>query len=150
MPIFTYECKKCKKDFEGFNSNKCPECNEEGSRVVSQCNFVINGSCTNPLAPININYTEEVKNISRKKVLADWYCPACNHIAEDEFRYHDDNFECPECSENMTQHIGKLNFKLLYDPKKDLFDWQGNKSQFWSSVKEERRKGNKVKGSNEK
>ena len=148
MPIFEYKCKICSNLYEGFRNEKCPKCNNEGEKILSLTNFNIKGSCTNPTNPPEPIIKEE--KIVRNKVMSDWYCTKCEFIENDEFRYTDEIYNCPKCQTIMKQLMGKMTFELKYDPKKDLFDWQGNRSQYWSEVKKQRREGKDVKGAHEK
>ena len=148
MPLYEYICNKCKNDYEGFKEEKCPKCGAIGTRKISITNFCIKGSCSNPLAPEAKKEPIETP-IIKKKVFADWYCNKCNNILEDEFKYTDEEVKCPKCNSLMIQMVGKANFSLVYNPKTDIVDWQGNKSQYWSAVKEARRQGKNVKGHNE-
>lgn len=147
MPMFQYICTKCNTSFEDINNDICPECKGKGEKILSASNFIIKGSCSNPMntEKIKENNTTEIP----KKVLSDWYCTKCNFVEEDEIRYPNEEYKCPKCQGIMRQLVGKFTFELKYDPKKDLFDWQGNRSQYWSVVKAERRKGRDVKGHNE-
>ena len=156
MALYEFECKKCGNIFEEFMRGdiqeiKCPKCSSDQTlKNLTISNFIIKGSCSNPMNPKEEKVTE--KTVEKDKmVLSDWYCPKCDYVLEDEFALTNAKIKCPECKKgNLKRVIGNLNFKLLYDPKKDLFDWQGNRTQYWSSVKEERRKGRDVKGFNEK
>jgi len=50
MPIYEYECSKCRKNFEVFQKiteeplTKCKFCNGKVSRLISQCSFQLKGS----------------------------------------------------------------------------------------------------------
>jgi len=49
MPIYEYYCKKCNKTFEKFQKTtekpleRCPECGNEASRVISKTTFALKG-----------------------------------------------------------------------------------------------------------
>ena len=50
MPIYEYHCSECNKDFELFQKTientiaKCPDCQREALRKVSQTSFSLKGS----------------------------------------------------------------------------------------------------------
>lgn len=124
---------------------------------ISQANFVLNCECSKPLNAKRkyrkdeiLEEKEEIKKDTSRK-LRDYICPKCGF--QDEFFVQlDETVKCEKCKSKMElievpQHTS---FKLTYDPKKDITDWQGNSSQYWNAVKEERRRGNKVKGLYEK
>ena len=84
--------------------------------------------------------------------LFDTKCTECNQIIEQYTENNKDLNPCPVCGAEMEKIFSKMNFKLLYDPKKDLVSW-GNEgyseSQYWKEVKRLREEGHDVKGANE-
>ena len=52
MPIYEYECKKCKKTFEYYMNYKekdikihCPNCFKKMKKIISLTSFSLKGSC---------------------------------------------------------------------------------------------------------
>lgn len=49
MPLYAYQCPKCFKIFDQFNSigqrdyQLCPDCTTLCNRVISPCNFILKG-----------------------------------------------------------------------------------------------------------
>ena len=89
-----------------------------------------------------------------KKVFTDLFCEKCGYELKDEFI--DENYsisqnkvKCPECGEDLKQHIGFGSFKLVFNQKTDICDWNGNHNKYWDAVKQARSEGKKVKGCNE-
>jgi len=80
--------------------------------------------------------------------LYDFECSKCGDVIE-VLCGMDDGYVCPKCLKPMNKLCNCTHFKLLYDPKKDKVDWEGNTSQYWNAVREQRAEGKKVKGINE-
>jgi putative FmdB family regulatory protein len=56
-----------------------------------------------------------------------------------------DNQECPRCDKIMKQMFpNTINFKLVYNNKTDLCDWQGNTSMYWNDVKKQQKEEGKL------
>ena len=52
---------------------------------------------------------------------------------------------CTECGGDMKRIVSLCQFKLEYNPTKDICDWQGNTSHYWDEVKKQRAEGKDVK-----
>jgi putative FmdB family regulatory protein len=52
---------------------------------------------------------------------------------------------CPVCGGNMRRLISLCQFKLEYNNKTDICDWQGNTSQYWKAYKDAKARGEDVK-----
>jgi len=82
----------------------------------------------------------------------DTECEDCGLIIE---QYVEDNGQfnrCPTCDGVMNRIFSSMNFKLLYNPKKDRVSWGDFNyatSQYWSKVKEQREQGYDVKAVDE-
>lgn len=156
MPLYKFVCKKCNTEFEelvkiGTEKLECPKCSEIAEKVLTKTNWSINGSCWNSLPPKEEKEEKEEKHTKGSKILYDIFCPKCNHIERDVFVYQneDPNDLCPKCKTKMKKICSIGSFELKYDPKKDICSWGSDgysTSQYWKDVKEERRKGRKVKG----
>lgn len=165
MPIFEYECKSCGKIFEEFvddrNIQEVPcKCGNIAKKIISGSNWHINGSCYNYLSPKEEKKYKEgyiykdgyyVKDTSiDKKILYSLYCKTCDYTIEELYKYDEEIIhKCPNCKTVLNKETLVGSFELKYDPKKDIVDWDGNTSQYWNAVKEERRKGKNVKAINE-
>ena len=79
--------------------------------------------------------------------LYDYECE-CGLIFE-WFAKFDEEVKCPICWDKTARKImpqGKSpSFKLTYNPKKDLVDWDGNRSQYWDEYKKQKSEGKKVR-----
>jgi len=71
-------------------------------------------------------------------ILVDLFCPHCDNREIDVFVDMKELMPfCPICGVEMKRLVGHVNFKLVYDNRKDSCDWQGNSSQYWKRIKEE-------------
>lgn len=87
------------------------------------------------------------KNIQETNmIVVDLFCKKCNKEEIDVFI--DTKLPMPLCSDcniEMTQMVAKrMSFELKYDNRKDICDWQGNTSNYWKQIKEDRAAGKKV------
>ena len=76
----------------------------------------------------------------------DCYCPECDNIKEDIILKI--NEECPKCSKCKTQMKRICNctsFKLIYNNKTDMCDWNGNRSQYWDEYNKQKAQGKNVR-----
>lgn len=56
-----------------------------------------------------------------------------------------DSQTCPECGELMEKQFPRgTRFKLHYDNKTDMCDWDGNTSRYWDDVKKQREEEGKI------
>lgn len=166
-PIFEFECKNCNKIFEDFVDNRdiqkvvC-ECGEDAIKILSAPNWNITGTCYNPLSPKKETSTKEkegytyrngyyVKETLDKRILFTLYCDKCTYEIEDLcYADQEPDQKCPKCNTQLKKRTQAASFELKYDPKTDMCNWEGESSQYWKDVKEERRLGKNVKGLNEK
>ena len=75
----------------------------------------------------------------------DFECKECNKM-EEVLCGVDDGFICPSCLKPMKKLCNCTHFKLTYNNKTDVCDWEGNSSNYWNDVKAARERGEKVKG----
>jgi putative FmdB family regulatory protein len=78
----------------------------------------------------------------------DFYCEKCNSSKEVLCGIKD-GVVCPICMTPMKRMCNCTHFKLTYNNKTDMCDWEGNSSNYWKDVKAARDRGEKVKGINE-
>ncbi len=79
--------------------------------------------------------------------LYEYICEACEH-KEERLEFGEEiNREhiCPQCGRKMDRIVSLCKFKLEYNNKTDLCDWQGNTSQYWRAYKEAKSEGKDVK-----
>jgi len=79
--------------------------------------------------------------------LFEYKCKVCNNIDEKlEFgkEMEQDHF-CSKCGKPSERIVSLPKFKLEYNPKRDICDWQGNTSMYWKDVKAARERGEDVK-----
>lgn len=151
MPNYQFVCENCGKRIEelvpiGTKTIKCPDCNKTCNKIITIPYFCIKGSCANPLPPIN--HTEKKKEEKEREVFSDWICKKCGYEIKDEFCLPS-KMICPKCKTKMEQQFDKISYKLEYNPKTDICNWNHESSQYWSEVKKQRRQGKDVKGFNE-
>ena len=78
----------------------------------------------------------------------DLYCPvsACGYEIQDRIlNVDEDNGECPECGEGLKRFCGCKSFKLVYNNKTDICDWEGNTTQYYRHYNEAKERGENVK-----
>jgi putative FmdB family regulatory protein len=75
----------------------------------------------------------------------DCYCEKCGYETEQWKKINENLDLCPKCSGKMKKKLTCSHFKLNYNPKTDICDWQGNTSQYYRQVNEARRHGENVK-----
>lgn len=80
--------------------------------------------------------------------LYDWLCKSCGN----EFEYliigSDDVAVCAKCGGIELKRLSPqsaVNFKLLYDPKIDRVDWDGNTSRYYDEYKKQKKEGKDVR-----
>ena len=78
----------------------------------------------------------------------DTKCLKCDFEAE--IMIDDDVLpKCEKCGGELTKLFSKMNYKLIYDPKKDLCGWAGDgyaNSQYWKDVDAATERGEDVVG----
>lgn len=77
-------------------------------------------------------------------------CKKCKSEKIDIFAKFEDIQICDDCGSNMEKIAGFAGFELKFNPKTDVWTWDGRRNPYWDAVKAEKSKGNKVKGWNEK
>lgn len=79
----------------------------------------------------------------------DTECEDCGQQIEQWLESHEELKRCPVCNGVTHRIYTTMNYKLLYNPKKDRVSWGDfgyATSQYWSKVKEMRDEGHNVKG----
>ena len=79
--------------------------------------------------------------------LYEYECPKCKVVFESIAKF-DEKIKCPLCFDVDTVKIFPTkspSFKLTYNPKTDLVDWNGNRSQYWDKYKEMKQTDNKAR-----
>jgi len=76
--------------------------------------------------------------------LYDIYCEKCGHEEIDVYlNMDDDNPICPLCRFEMKRATNCSHFKLKYNPKTDIVDWDGNRSRYWDEYNKMKDEGKK-------
>ena len=74
----------------------------------------------------------------------DYKCDICD-IIQERLEFGDEIDKphiCPKCNTVMKRMLPtKMSFKLVYNPKKDKFDWEGNRTQYYDEVNKLRKQG---------
>ena len=78
-------------------------------------------------------------------ILHDFECPKCGLIFEWAISSNEETAKCPICwDENCKKvFVTPRQFKLKYNPQKDMVDWDGNTSQYWKEYKKMKAEGKK-------
>jgi len=69
-------------------------------------------------------------------ILVDLFCPDCDNNQIDVFI--DTSIplpDCDKCGVMMKKSIGPINFKLVYNNRTDMCDWDGNTTRYWDDIK---------------
>jgi putative FmdB family regulatory protein len=77
--------------------------------------------------------------------LYDFECPKCKAVFE-WLAKMDEVVKCPLCFDEDAVKIFPLKapkFKLTYDPKKDIVDWDGNRTRYYDEYKAAKARGEK-------
>lgn len=76
----------------------------------------------------------------------DLWCRNCGHEEFDKFFHLNDNVgECPMCQYPLERATNCSHFKLKYNPKTDIVDWNGNRSRYWDEYKKQKSEGKDVR-----
>lgn len=77
----------------------------------------------------------------------DTECIICKKIIEQVCVHNEDFDTCPFCGGECKKIIGCTppSFKLLYDPKKDICDWSGNRTRYYDEYKKQKAEGKDVR-----
>lgn len=77
----------------------------------------------------------------------DFVCLECESIFEEMLEDGEEFPKCPICSGDVARTWTTFNYKLVYNPAKDIVTW-GNEnyatSQYWKDYKAARERGEKV------
>lgn len=78
----------------------------------------------------------------------DFECENCKQVIEQFVDSEEKNksITCPICGEDMHRVFSSMNFKLNYDPKKDMVGWSFNnynRSCYWDEIKKAKKEGKK-------
>lgn len=82
----------------------------------------------------------------------DVQCNECENVEEVMVQDSDEFPVCSECSGTVKRLYTTMNFKLIYDNKKDTCSWADHgyaSSQYWNKIKEARSRGEDVKSPEE-
>jgi putative FmdB family regulatory protein len=75
----------------------------------------------------------------------DYQCPKCHKVFE---RIAKENevvvCECKYIAKRIFPQKSP-SFKLTYNPKTDIVDWDGNRSRYWDQYKKDKEDGKKVR-----
>jgi len=74
----------------------------------------------------------------------DWKCEKCGNEFEYLIMGSDDVAICDKCGSIEVKKMAPqspVTFKLIYDNKTDMVDWDGNKSRYYDKYKEMKRNG---------
>jgi putative FmdB family regulatory protein len=76
----------------------------------------------------------------------DFDCDDCGNKFESIEKFNVKTVICPNCGEKAKRVFPRSapKFELLYDPKKDKVDWNGNTSQYYRLYNEAKERGEKV------
>jgi putative FmdB family regulatory protein len=79
--------------------------------------------------------------------LYEYVCDNCGHYEERlEFGSEvDREHACPSCKTEMNRLVSLCKFKLEYNNKTDICDWNGNSSHYWDDYKKAKSEGQDVK-----
>jgi putative FmdB family regulatory protein len=74
----------------------------------------------------------------------DVYCKKCGHEEIDVYmKVDDENPRCPHCNILMFRCANTKSFKLKYNPKTDIVDWDGNRTRYWDDYNKMKSEGKK-------
>jgi putative FmdB family regulatory protein len=75
----------------------------------------------------------------------DYWCKTCDAVFEWTAKY-DEVVKCPLCFDEDAEKIFPTkapSFKLTYNPKTDMVDWDGNRTQYYDAYKKMKAEGKK-------
>ncbi len=81
------------------------------------------------------------------KIMHDFECPACQLVFEWLINSKRKTAKCPLCWDENCQKvfITPRQFKLKYNPKTDMVDWDGNRSQYFDEYNKQIAEGKDVR-----
>ena len=74
----------------------------------------------------------------------DFLCNTCKYSFEFFIIHSDDIPKCKKCGSDDLKKLcpqSPPNFKLVYDNKKDMVDWDGNRSKYFDKYKQMKKNG---------
>jgi len=76
----------------------------------------------------------------------DWKCSYCGNIFESLQKDDMAIITCPICKEDCFKifPLKAPTFSLTYNPKKDMVDWDGNRSRYYDEYNAAKSRGEKV------
>lgn len=75
----------------------------------------------------------------------DCECKKCGNIREEFLGIDEEPKEiCDVCGGENAYRLPGGNFKLVYNPKKDICDWQGNTTQRYKAYHDAKAEGKKI------
>ena len=76
----------------------------------------------------------------------DLYCKYCGYEKGDVIlKVNEFNGDCPSCDYPLERAANTKSFKLLYDNKKDICDWDGNRSTYYDEYNRQKAEGKDVR-----
>jgi len=72
----------------------------------------------------------------------DYQCEECG-LSFEAIAKFDEIVKCPKCfdADSKKIFINAPTFKLKYNPKTDMVDWNGNRSQYWDEYNKMKEEG---------
>lgn len=76
--------------------------------------------------------------------IREYTCENCNFYKE-ELEFEENVVHvCPDCGQQLKRMFPtSLNFRLIYNPKKDKCDWNGGTTQYYNEYKRRKEAGEK-------
>lgn len=73
----------------------------------------------------------------------DFECTKCKKVFDEITTRQIETTECPECGSKAKRIFPQTppNFELKYNPKKDICDWSGNTTQYYSEYNKMKSEG---------
>jgi putative FmdB family regulatory protein len=77
----------------------------------------------------------------------EYKCGACDHEFEQIVSLDTDDTICEKCGATASKIFSAKGqkFKLTYNPKSDMVDWNGNTSQYYRAYNEAKARGENVR-----
>ena len=74
-------------------------------------------------------------------------CTKCGKVMEQICVHSDDLQPCIYCKGECKKIVGDTppGFRLVYNNKTDMVDWEGNKSRYWDEYKKQKSQGKDVR-----
>lgn len=70
-------------------------------------------------------------------ILVDLFCPKCDKRYIDVFIDTKEELpECDICQSRLKKLVHNIHYKLIYNNRTDMVDWDGNSSQYWKDIKD--------------